>query len=149
MFLEFVLAARGRLERSPTPGESHLLTWSSGSEYTSLSSILDPNNSVHAEILAKIKRRLRTETFTADYIMEIIHQYPDMIRSLYLAFANTHYVQTRGEQDDFLPTLSYLRLKVSKIMNDDELKVLIAKGTANEHHEIVMTAFRIFNAAVL
>lgn len=120
-----------------------------GSEYTSLSSILDPNNSVHAEILAKIKRRLRTETFTADYIMEIIHQYPDMIRSLYLAFANTHYVQTRGEQDDFLPTLSYLRLKVSKIMNDDELKVLIAKGTANEHHEIVMTAFRIFNAAVL
>lgn len=110
---------------------------------------MDPNNSVHAEILAKIKRRLRTETFTAEYIMEIIHQYPDMIRSLYLAFANTHYVQTRGEQDDFLPTLSYLRLKVDKIMSDDELKTLISKATANEHHEIVMTAFRIFNAAVL
>lgn len=104
---------------------------------------------MHAEILAKIKRRLRTETFTAEYIMEIIHQYPELIRSLYLAFANAHYVQTRGEQDDFLPTLSYLRLKVDKIMTDDELRTLISKTAINEHHEIVMTAFRIFNAAVL
>lgn len=120
-----------------------------GSEYTSLSSILDPSNSAHAEILAKIKRRLRTETFTGDYILEIIHLYPDLVRSLYLAFANTHYVQTRGEQDDFLPTLSYLRLQVDKIMTDDELKEAISKVTANEHHEMVMTAFRVFNAAVL
>ncbi|KAI9789059.1 MAG: glutamate dehydrogenase (NADP(+)) gdh1 [Peltula sp. TS41687] len=120
-----------------------------GSEYTSLSSMLDLNNSVHAEILAKIKRRLRTETFTSEYILEIIHQYPDLIRSLYLAFANTHYVQTRGEKDDFIPTLSYLRLQVDKIMSDDELKDAISRTAANEHHEIVMTAFRIFNAAVL
>lgn len=111
--------------------------------------MLDLNNSVHAEILAKIKRRLRTETFTSEYILEIIHQYPDLVRSLYLAFANTHYVQTRGEKDDFIPTLSYLRLQVDKIMSDDELKDLISRTAANEHHEIVMTAFRIFNAAVL
>ncbi|KAI9843812.1 MAG: NAD-dependent glutamate dehydrogenase [Sclerophora amabilis] len=120
-----------------------------GSEYTSLSSLLDSNNSVHAEILSKIKRRLRTETFTADYILEIIQQYPDLVRSLYLAFANTHYVQTRGERDDFLPTLSYLRLQADKILTDTELKEAISKSAANEHHEIVMTAFRIFNAAVL
>ncbi len=111
--------------------------------------MLDPNNSAHAEILAKIKRRLRTETFTAEYIMEIIHQYPDLVRSLYLAFANTHYVQTLGEQDDFIPTLSYLRIKVHKVKTDEELKNLIAKTAANEHHEMVMTAFRIFNSAVL
>ncbi|KAI9812051.1 MAG: NAD-dependent glutamate dehydrogenase [Pycnora praestabilis] len=120
-----------------------------GSEYTSLSSLLDPTNSVHAELLAKIKRRLRTETFTADYILEIINQYPDLIRSLYLAFANTHYVQTRGEQDDFIPTLSYLRLKVDRVMDDNELKEMITKSVANEHHEMVLTAFRIFNASVL
>ena len=35
-----------------------------GSEYTSLSALLDSNNSVHAELLSKIKKRLRTETFT-------------------------------------------------------------------------------------
>jgi glutamate dehydrogenase len=120
-----------------------------GSEYTSLASHLDPDNSVHAEILSKLKRRLRTETFTADYILEIIDQYPALVRSLYLAFANTHYVQTRGEQDDFLPTLSYLRLQVDKVLTDAELKDLISKQTANEHHEMVMTSFRIFNAAVL
>lgn len=110
---------------------------------------MDPNNSVHAEILSKIKRRLRTETFTADYILEIINRYPDLIRSLYLAFANTHYVQTRGEQDDFIPTLSYLRLKVDRVLEDSELKELISKSVTNEHDEMVMTAFRIFNSSVL
>ncbi|KAI9727282.1 MAG: NAD-dependent glutamate dehydrogenase [Chrysothrix sp. TS-e1954] len=120
-----------------------------GSEYTTLRSLLDENNSAHAELLATIKRRLRNETFTADYLREIISQYPNLIRSLYLAFANAHYVQTKGQQDDFLPTLSYLRLKVDKVLTDDELKQLISKTVLNEHHEIVMTAFRIFNKSVL
>lgn len=120
-----------------------------GSEYASLASLLDPSNSVHAEMLSKIKRRLRTETFTSDYILEIINKYPDLVRSLYLCFANTHYVQTRGEQDDFIPTLSYLRIKVQHVLDDNELKSLISKSVANEHDEMVMTAFRVFNAAVL
>ena len=107
------------------------------------------SNNVHAELLAKLKKRLRTETFTADYILEIISQYPNLIRSLYLAFANTHYVQTRGEQDNFLPTLSYMRTKVDRILTDAELKDLISKSAVNEHHEMVMTAFRVFNSAVL
>ncbi|KAK0642493.1 NAD-specific glutamate dehydrogenase [Lasiodiplodia hormozganensis] len=120
-----------------------------GSEYTTLSSMLDSNNSVHAELLSRLKRRLRTETFTADYILEIINEYPDLIHSLYLTFANTHYVQTRGEQDDFIPTLSYLRMKVDKVLTDSELEALIAKTVTNEHHAMVMTAFRTFNASVL
>lgn len=120
-----------------------------GTEYTSLAPLLDSNNSAHAELLAKIKQRLRNETFTSDYILEIINQYPSLVRSLYLAFANGHYVQTRGEQDDFLPTLSYLRLKVDKVLDDDELKSLITKTVANEHHEIVLNSFRTFNKSVL
>lgn len=120
-----------------------------GNEYNTLRSVLDPGNSVHAELLNKLKKRLRTETFTADYILEIINQYPDLIRSLYLAFASTHYVQTRGEKDDFLPTLSYLRMKVERTLTDSELKDLISKTAINEHHEVVMTAFRVFNNAVL
>lgn len=129
----------------PSFADSHFL----GSEYTTLMSLLNLSDPAHAELASKLKRRLRTETFTADYIMEIIYQYPDLIRSLYLTFANLHYVQTRGEQDDFLPTLSYLRLKVDKVLNDAELKDLISKTVANEHHEIVMTAFRVFNRSVL
>ena len=120
-----------------------------GSEYASLASILDTNNSVHVEMLSKIKRRLRTETFTSDYILEIINKYPDLVRSLYLSFANTHYVQTRGEQDDFIPTLSYLRLQVDPVLDDAQLKVLITKTAMNEHDQMVMTAFRVFNAGVL
>ena len=120
-----------------------------GSEYASLVSMLDATNSVHAEMLSKIKRRLRTETFTSDYILEIINKYPDLVRSLYLSFANTHYVQTRGEQDDFIPTLSYLRLKVDRVLNDSELENMISKSASNEHDEMVMTAFRVFNVSVL
>ena len=120
-----------------------------GPEYTSLASMLDVNNSVHAEMLSKIKRRLRTETFTSDYILEIINKYPDLIRSLYLVFAHSHYAQTRGEQDDFIPTLSYQRLRIDNVLDDAGLKSLISKTVANEHDEMVMTAFRVFNAAVL
>ena len=120
-----------------------------GSEYTSLASILDASNSIHAEMLSKIKRRLRTETFTSDYILEIINKYPDLVRSLYLSFANAHYVQTRGEKDDFIPTLSYLRLQVDPVLDDAQLKALISKTALNEHDQMVMTAFRVFNASVL
>ncbi|EME42299.1 hypothetical protein DOTSEDRAFT_73208 [Dothistroma septosporum NZE10] len=120
-----------------------------GGEYNTLKTLLDSSNSVHAELLTKLKKRLRTETFTADYILEIINQYPDLIRSLYLSFANAHYVQTRGEQDDFLPTLSYLRMKVERVLTDDELEDSISKTVINEHHDMVMTAFRVFNNAVL
>jgi glutamate dehydrogenase len=120
-----------------------------GSEYTTLTSILDPNNSVHMEMLSKIKRRLRAETFTAEYIWDIINGYPELIHALYLSFASTHYMQTRGEMDDFLPTLSYLRLKVDRVLEDHELEALISKSVSTEHHEIVMKSFYIFNKAIL
>ncbi|KAJ4404996.1 NAD-dependent glutamate dehydrogenase [Didymella pomorum] len=120
-----------------------------GNEYTALSSILNPENSAHAELLSKLKRRLRAETFTADYIFEIINEYPDLVHTLYLSFANIHYVKTRGQQDDFLPTLSYLRLQVDKVQTDEELTDTINRAVVNDHHEMVMNSFRIFNNSVL
>ena len=120
-----------------------------GSEYAALTSVLDINNSAHAELLSKLKKRLRDETFTSDYILEIINQYPDLIHALYLNFAHTHYVQTRGEMDDFIPTLSYLRLQVDRVLSDEEMERLIARTVINERHGMVMTAFSIFNASVL
>lgn len=120
-----------------------------GNEYNTLVSVLDSSNNVHAELLSKLKKRLRTETFTAEYILEIINQYPELIRALYLAFASAHYVQTRGEEDDFLPTLSYLRMKVDRVLTDEELKDMISKAAVNEHHDMVMSAFRVFNGALL
>ena len=119
-----------------------------GSEYASLAEALDPENSNHAEILSKLKTRLRTETFTPDYILEIINKYPELIRTLYLDFAHTHYVQIR-DRDNFIPTLSYLRLNVDEVQDEQTLTSVISKTAANEHDEMVMTAFRVFNGAVL
>ncbi|KAF2197981.1 NAD-dependent glutamate dehydrogenase [Delitschia confertaspora ATCC 74209] len=120
-----------------------------GSEYTALASLLNADNTAHAELLSKLKRRLRTETFTADYILEIINQYPELVHSLYLSFANSHYVHTRGEKDDFLPTLSFLRLKVDRVLPEDELSDKINKEVANENHLLVMNSFLTFNRSVL
>jgi len=115
-----------------------------GSEYASLVSALDPSISLHAEILSKIKRRLRTETFTADYILEIISLHPELVRSLYSSFASTHLSTGPGYVDDFvLPTPS------AKVLSDDQLKDMISKSVSNEHEEMVMTAFRIFNNSLL
>lgn len=75
--------------------------------------------------------------------------YPDLVRSLYLTFANLHYVHTRGDEDDFIPTLSYQRLKVDKVLPDVEMNELIKKTVANDHHRMVMEAFQVFNTHVL
>ena len=120
-----------------------------GSEYVALTSLLDANNSAHAETLSKLKRRLRQETFTADYIFEVINQHPDLVRALYLAFANTHYVQTRGDQDTFLPTLSYQRLQMDRVLTTAELTTKISRAVANENQQKVMLQFIAFNSNVL
>lgn len=113
-----------------------------GTEYSTLASMLDAKNSAHMELLNKMKRRLRNETFTSDYLMEIINQYPDLIRALYLSFASYHYISIREEDDKFAPN-------ENKVLSDVELEQLINRMVVNEHHEMVMTAFRMFNNSVL
>jgi glutamate dehydrogenase len=120
-----------------------------GSEYSSLVAALKDDTNANADLLSRIKKRLRTETFTSDYILEIINKYPELIRNLYLSFASTHYVQTRGDQDDFIPTLSYLRLDVQNVIDDATLSEMISKVTQNQHDEMVMQYFLTFNKAVL
>ncbi|KAG6002753.1 glutamate dehydrogenase (NADP(+)) gdh1 [Claviceps pusilla] len=111
-----------------------------GPEYASLSEVLDIDNPVQAALLSKLKRRLRTETFTPDYILEIIQTYPELVRLLYAAFANVH-LGAETEQVAVTPAAS--------VLSDVELKDKISKTVANEHEEMVMTAFRVFNNAIL
>lgn len=120
-----------------------------GSEYSTLYSILDPNNSAHVEVLENLKRRLRKETFTRAYVNELILSQIDLIRQLYIHFAGIHYVQSKGEGDSFLPTLSYQRLQTNKIMSVDELKVAIREQCNNEHEIAVFDAILSFNTHVL
>lgn len=107
-------------------------------------SALDSKNSAHAEILSKIKRRLRTETFTAEYIQEIITSYPELIRSLYASFANTHLTVGDGFEEDFIPPTPS-----AEVLGDSSLQDLINKTVNNEHEVMVMTAFRVFNNSLL
>jgi len=105
---------------------------------------LDAKNSLHAEILSKIKRRLRTETFTADYIFEIISSHPELVRALYASFANTHLTLGPGYEADFVPPTPS-----AEVLSDAQLTELITKSVSNEHEQMVMTAFRVFNNALL
>ena len=113
-----------------------------GSEYASLVSALDSKNGAHAEILSNIKRRLRTETFTSAYILEIIGQYPDLIRSLYSSFAETHF-HVGLSSDESVPTTPV------DVLGDKSLKDLISRTVNNEHEQLVMDASRAFNNSVL
>lgn len=115
-----------------------------GTEYTSLIAALDPKNNSHVEILSKMKKRLRTETFTPDYILEIISSHPQLVRALYASFASVH-LRVGSDYDRHLiaPT------PVMEVLSDAKLKEKITKDVSNEHEEMVMTAFRVFNNAVL
>ncbi|KAI1000684.1 NAD-specific glutamate dehydrogenase [Podosphaera aphanis] len=115
-----------------------------GSEYASLVSALDPLNSLHAEILAKIRRRLRTETFTEEYILEIITSHPELVRSLYTSFAEKHSIRPRSSQDETDPNGN-----VTQTLTDNQLKDLITKNCQNEHEVLVMNSFRTFNSSLL
>ncbi|KAI1338057.1 NAD-specific glutamate dehydrogenase [Xylariaceae sp. FL0016] len=115
-----------------------------GAEYAAITQALNANNAAHAEILSKLKRRLRTETFTPDYILEIISSYPELVRALYAAFASIHLAVGPGfEKHLIAPT------PVVDILSDARLKEKISREVSNEHEEMVMTAFRIFNNAIL
>ncbi|KAI1402171.1 NAD-specific glutamate dehydrogenase [Hypoxylon fuscum] len=115
-----------------------------GTEYVSIKQALDPKNPAHVEILSKLKRRLRTETFTPDYILEIISSYPKLVRMLYAAFASVHLSVGPGfEKNIIAPTPSV------EVLSDSRLKEAITREVSNEHEEMVMTAFRIFNNAIL
>lgn len=115
-----------------------------GSEYISLSETLDPRKTQHQEILSKLKRRLRTETFTPDYILEIITSYPQLIKTLYASFASVHLsVGPEFDHHNVAPTPAI------EILSDERLKAHISRAVSTEHEEMVMNSFRLFNAAIL
>ena len=86
-----------------------------GNEYVALYSLLDPNNTSHQEVLAKIKKRLRTDTFTREYILDIIKLYPDLIKLCYIHFAMVHYIN---------PTANDLRCALGVFYNIQTLSLV-------------------------
>ncbi|KAH7140743.1 Glutamate/Leucine/Phenylalanine/Valine dehydrogenase-domain-containing protein [Dactylonectria macrodidyma] len=115
-----------------------------GPEYASLSKILDAGNNAQAALLSNLKRRLRSETFTPDYIYEIIQNYPGLVRALYASFANVHLVKDPEAAEQLISSSTSV-----EVLSDEGLKDKISKTVNNEHEEMVLTAFRVFNNAIL
>ncbi|KAI8070480.1 Glutamate/Leucine/Phenylalanine/Valine dehydrogenase-domain-containing protein [Gongronella butleri] len=117
-----------------------------GKEYLSLTQILDTTNAEHEEVLTKMKKRLRQDTFTREYILDIIKQYPELIKLLYSNFANVHYVNQR---ESLQPTMSFQRMSSQEVLSDAELSRKIASITSNSHEQLVFDAIHTFNRHVL
>ncbi|KAG2237798.1 hypothetical protein INT48_002099 [Thamnidium elegans] len=118
-----------------------------GKEYLSLTSILDRANPVHEEVLSKLKKRLRQDTFTREYILDIMKRYPDLLKVLYANFATTHYVNQR--EASLQPTMSYQRLTNMEILSVAEISKKIKATTLNAHEQLVFESFLTFNKHVL
>jgi glutamate dehydrogenase len=50
------------------------------------------------EVLSKIKKRLRSDTFTREYILEIVKLYPKLVSLCYVNFAIIHYFNPAENQ---------------------------------------------------
>ncbi|CEP16936.1 hypothetical protein [Parasitella parasitica] len=118
-----------------------------GKEYLSLTSILDRTNPVHEEVLSKLKKRLRQDTFTRDYILDIMKRYPELLKVLYANFATTHYVNQR--EASLQPTISFQRLTNMEILSVDDISKRIKAVTTNAHEQLVFESFLTFNKHVL
>ncbi|KAI8882686.1 NAD-dependent glutamate dehydrogenase [Backusella circina FSU 941] len=118
-----------------------------GKEYLSLTSVLNRSNPVHEEVLTNLKKRLRQDTFTREYILDIIKGYPELIKILYANFATTHYVNQR--EAALQPTISYQRLANIENLSVDEISKRIKSATSNAHEQLVFESFLTFNKHVL
>jgi glutamate dehydrogenase len=118
-----------------------------GKEYLSLTSVLNRTNPVHEEVLTNLKKRLRQDTFTREYILDIIKGYPELIKILYANFATTHYVNQR--EAALQPTISYQRLANIENLSVDEISKRIKSATSNAHEQLVFESFLTFNKHVL
>ncbi|PSK38167.1 hypothetical protein C7M61_002719 [Candidozyma pseudohaemuli] len=118
-----------------------------GPEYTKLSQLLDPSKLIqHAEVLNSLKKRLRSETYTQDYIKEVFFTRKDIIRKLYRQFADVHYIRLSMEK-----TLSYQRLsQITPVGTEEEFEQILSRECGqNEHHAIVLRALYMFNKSIL
>lgn len=67
-----------------------------------------------------------------------------MVRALYLNFADTHFNPIHEQQESYVPPTP-----VADVLSDAKLKELVTRTVGNEHEEMVWSAFRVFNSAVL
>ncbi|KAJ3088057.1 NAD-dependent glutamate dehydrogenase, partial [Physocladia obscura] len=108
-----------------------------GREYSMLEKILDSKNSIHTEVLTNIRKRLRTDTYTREYILDVIKLYPELIKICYAAFAAEHQVGRSPE------------LSITQALSKDEILSIIRKTVGNAQEALIFESFVTFNSQVL
>lgn len=119
-----------------------------GTSYGALRELLDDSDPHQAAVLNDIKLRFREETFTRQSIYEVIKSFPQIVRLLYVHFANIHYPRSAAEKG-LSNTLSVQRLSSEKLLSDEQLEDFIAKETNNSHERQVFLALLTFNRSIL
>lgn len=119
-----------------------------GPAYTSLKEILNENDPDQADVLAKIKTRLRDETFTRENIRDVIINHPELIRQLYINFAMVHY-PAADEASQLTPTLSFQRIKTEQPLSDEDLYASIWRGAQSPLAAQILEALLVFNKHIL
>ena len=121
-----------------------------GSEYTTLTSVLDSENAAHVDVLIRLKKRLRQETFTREYILDIVKSYPELIRMLYVNFARGHHPSLRNKDcGELADDVAFQRVQHQVCLSEGEILEKLRKTTANQHEFMVFEAFLTFNRHVL
>lgn len=118
-----------------------------GPEYNKLANLLDPSKSViHQEVLLSLKKRLRSETYTQNFIKEVFSQRFEIVKKLYRQFADIHYIKSSMEK-----TLSYQRLsQITPVGSEEDFENLLSRECSqNQHHAIVLRALFVFNKSIL
>lgn len=119
-----------------------------GQAYEALRLLIDENDAQQAAVLNDIKLRLREETFTRQSIFEVLQRYPQVVRLLYVHFANIHY-PSQGREQSLNPTLSHQRLTRETLLTDEQMQQFIIKNVTMSHERVVLQALLAFNKSVL
>ncbi|KAJ2784159.1 NAD-dependent glutamate dehydrogenase [Coemansia javaensis] len=124
-----------------------------GSEYATLVEILDPADATDIEVLAKLKKRLRQETFTRELILDILLRHTELVKDLYAHFADVHYVSADLSHSSsgagLHASLSMTRLRDTAPLSTEDVLLKITRVTTNDHDAMVLRALLDFNTHVL
>lgn len=127
-----------------------------GGEYLALRGILTSGgNDTHNALLSKLKTRLRNDTFTSDYIGEVIMRYPELVKILYANFASVHHVShqsltsgstglTRANR-----TISSERLSTYAVYSDADVPAVIKRAISNPKEYQIFEVMHTFNKHIL
>lgn len=122
-----------------------------GADYQALLFQINPKktDTLLLEIIEKMKRKLRTETYTLSMIINTLHRYHKIVSKLYKNFAEVHYYQdnVKGLEQ----TLSYQRLAMLEpFQNEQEFEAYLNKFIPNDSPDLlILKTLNIFNKSIL